>query len=196
MLAFPSAIAERLCASDHHIVVTGAGGWLGMATLEMLDAALGDEMEHRVSAYASRKRTTTLGSGRTITVSPLTDLTLQKPRPTYVFHYAYLGKEKVAELGVDRFLSTNTAINDLVEAYCAKIPRGGMYFASSGAANFAGGSVEDSAREPYGSSKVHDEARYKRLAREDFTVAVCRIFNMAGPFMNKLNEYALGSILV
>lgn len=164
--------------------------------MEMLDAAFGDDFDHRVRAFASYARPMALRSGRTVAVAALEDLPRQEYRPAYVLHYAYLGKEKVAELGVAAFAETNKAINDLVEGYCAKLPGGGMFFASSGAAHYAGGSAEDSAREPYGAAKIRDEERFMRLTSAEFSVAVCRIFNMAGPFMNKLDDYALGSILV
>lgn len=196
MIAFSPQVAERIRSTDHRIVVTGVGGWLGTATLEMLDAALQGELEARVGAYASSSRRMQLSSGRTIAVRPLDELVREEEVSTYILHYAYLGKEKVAQLGVEQFVATNVAINDLVERYCQRIPRGGLFFASSGAAHFASGSAEDSDREPYGAAKVRDEARFLRLAAPGFTVCACRIFNMAGPFINKLADYALSSILL
>lgn len=196
MLAFSPAVAERLRETDRQVVVTGAGGWLGKATLEMLDTALGDEFDRRVGALASYARPMQLRSGRTIAVAPLADLARRSAGAAYVLHYAYLGKEKVAELGVDRFVAVNRAINDFVGEYCANLRAGGVFFASSGAAHFAAGSPEDSTREPYGAAKVRDEARFLGLAGADFTVVASRIFNMAGPFINKLDDYALSSIVL
>lgn len=196
MLAFSARTAEHLRASDYHIVVTGVGGWLGRATLEMLDNVLGNQITSRVSAFASSKRTVRLDSGRSIGVAPLDQLCAVEAGPSYVLHYAYLGKEKVAELGPERFASTNRAINDVVERYCERVRAGGLFFASSGAAYYATGSPEDVTREPYGASKVYDEARFGKFRRPSFTVATCRIFNLGGPYMNKVAEYALSCILL
>ena len=46
-------VAQALAANKARIVITGAGGWLGMATLELLAAALGDNVAHRVRCFGS-----------------------------------------------------------------------------------------------------------------------------------------------
>ena len=196
MLAPSPHVAARLRAFDGPIVVTGAGGWLGHATLEMLDAALGDDVVHRVAAFASSARPMRLRSGKTIEVRPLDHLPREGPSRALLFHYAYLGKEKVAELGIERFVQTNRAINERVLRYCGGIAEGGVFFASSGAAKFAAGSPEDRDREPYGAEKIRDESRFLGLQSLKRAVCVSRIFNMTGPFINKLSEYAIATVLV
>ncbi len=195
MLSFSSSVAERLRLSGLRFVVTGAGGWLGRATLELLDAALGIEMEARVRAYASAAREVTLASGRRLHILPLTALRESVNAPAFVYHYAYLGKEKVAELGPERFKAVNREINERVASYCSSLESGAFFFASSGAAYFATGSGVDTDREPYGQSKIEDEIRFLGLDRPAFPVTACRIFNMTGPHINKVNTYALSSIL-
>lgn len=193
---FSGTVATALASSDHRIVVTGAGGWLGQATLEMLDSALGAAFDRRVVAYASSSRPYALRSGRTVALRQLDELSELPAAASYIFHYAYLGKEKVAQLGAESFRRVNDRINDIVGAYCSRTPEGGIFFASSGAAHFAQGSRQDAAREPYGASKVRDEARFLALSTPGFSVSMLRIFNLAGPFINKLGEYALSSILL
>lgn len=195
MLRFSPFVAEKFLANDRPIIVTGAGGWLGKASLEMLDMALCGEFGRRVSAYASAARTETLRSGKTIEIRPLRALADEDPKPAYILHYAYLGKEKVAQLGVERFLYENRQINDLVSGFAANVDSGGMFFASSGAAHYSLGSDQDADREPYGVAKIQDETRFLRLSSARFPVVCCRIFNMAGPFINKLDDYALSCIV-
>ena len=195
MLAFSERVSTRLRESGLRAVVTGAGGWLGRATLELLDRVFGAEVEKRVIAYASTAREMVLSSGRPIPIRPLSELPDATREPALVYHYAYLGKEKVAEYGVRDFLETNRRINDTVVDYCAALPSGGVFFASSGAAHFARGSDTDPDREPYGAAKVADERRFLSLATENRAAIVCRIFNMGGPYINKLDAYALSCIL-
>lgn len=195
MIAFSSETARALRVSGRRIVVTGAGGWLGKASLEMLHAALGDEFGERVIAYASSTRTETLRSGVQINIRALSTLDDDAPNGAYVLHYAYLGKEQVAKLGPERFIEVNKEINDRVLRFAQGIKSGGLFFASSGAAHFSVGSEQDPDREPYGAAKVRDEARFLALTAPHFPVVCCRIFNMAGPFINKLDDYALSCII-
>lgn len=195
MLAFSPQVARTLRASGRRIIVTGAGGWLGKASLEMLHEALGDDLGERVLAYASSARTETLRSGAPIAIRPLSELDHEPSREAYVLHYAYLGKEQVAKLGAGRFISINKEINDRVDRFAEGLKSGGLFFASSGAAHYCGGSEHDPDREPYGAAKVRDEARFLALSRPSVPMVCCRIFNMAGPFMNKLDDYALSCII-
>lgn len=195
MLAFSPETARTLRSGGRRIIVTGAGGWLGKASLEMLHEALGVDFAERVDAYASSGRTETLRSGAQVVIRPLDELEREASRDAYVLHYAYLGKEQVAKLGAERFTAVNKQINDRVAAYAKRLDSGGLFFASSGAAHFFTGSEQDPDREPYGAAKVRDEARFLALSRPGMPVVCCRIFNMAGPFMNKLDDYALSCII-
>ena len=46
-LGFLSDTERKLIESGLDVVVTGGGGWLGQATLEMLETSLGPEMSAR-----------------------------------------------------------------------------------------------------------------------------------------------------
>jgi UDP-glucuronate decarboxylase len=195
-LRLSSELEARLRADEHRILVTGAGGWLGRATLELLDAALGDAFEMRVSAFASSERGLPLSSGRVVPLRLLDALDDEPGGAALLFHYAYLGKEKVAEYGAERFVSVNRAINDRVLTFCERTDGGGVFFASSGAAYFAADSETDRDREPYGAEKVRDEQRFLQLQKRGTSVFVSRIFNMSGPFINKIDIYALSCIIL
>jgi len=186
MLSFSEDVARRLLARDWQVVVTGAGGWLGMASLEMLDAAFGSDFHGAVRAYGSFERDIRLRSGRVVRVADLASLARLDPRPSLVLHFAYVTNDKVAALGPERFIAVNNALSQRVVAYAAGVPEGGIFFPSSGA-RYRGG--------PYGVLKGQDETRMEQLRREDFQVAIFRIFNLAGPFINKVKSYALSSIL-
>ena len=59
--------ALRLRSSGLRVFMTGGSGWLGRATLEMLESAFpGPEFSQRVVAFGSRARPLTLRSGRQV----------------------------------------------------------------------------------------------------------------------------------
>lgn len=193
---FGPKVSELLRHQLPHVVITGAGGWLGRATLELVDAALGAESLARLTAFGSHRRLYQAASGRRHEIHALEEIAEMQCDAALVFHYAYLGKEQVSRLGAETFSTINRAISDSVERFCRRLDRGALFFASSGAAAFAASSPLDADREPYGRDKISDEARFLRVRRGDFRVAVGRVFSMGGPYINKLREYALSSILL
>lgn len=81
-LQFSRATEAKLLESRLDVVVTGCGGWLGQATLEMLESSLGAQFASRVHGFASSARTLKLRSGTEFGVSPLGELQRVKPAPT------------------------------------------------------------------------------------------------------------------
>ncbi len=73
-----------------------------------------------------------------------------------------------------------------------------MFLASSGAVYGPGRAFdEDLARNPYGVLKRRDELLFADACRAAGTrLAVARIFNLSGPYINKLDSYALASFLI
>lgn len=180
-----------------NIVVTGATGWLGMATLDRLEAQLGDQFASRVFAFASRHAEVRLRSGRTIACAPLNALS-ELGGGSYLFlHYAFVTKDRVNGQSLDEYVRLNEAIYATVSQIAQRVETTGFFYPSSGAVYRVDRSLEhDLEKNPYGALKARDEARFTRLA-EDLRcpLVIARVFNLAGPYMNKLASYALGSIL-
>src|SRR4051812_12421671 len=97
-LAFSPVLASRLVRSGLDLIVTGGGGWLGQATLEMLDSCLGEALRSRVHVFGSHTRELRLRSGRSILCRVLTELGAVSPRPCLVLHYAFLTRDRVADM--------------------------------------------------------------------------------------------------
>ena len=114
MLRFSKSIASALTDSDGKIVVTGAGGWLGQATLEMLEQCLGEVFPARVLAFGSRPRALTLRSGRTVECRSLNDLAHVPAEPCIIVHYAFLTKDRLAEFSRESFVKQNDDIGEFV----------------------------------------------------------------------------------
>jgi UDP-glucuronate decarboxylase len=195
-LRFSSATEERLVESGLEVVVTGGGGWLGQATLEMLESSLGAQVVTRVHAFASSARTLRLRSGTEMMVSALRDLPLLRAQPRLVAHYAFGTREHVSRIGIAEYIARNEEITRLVASHVSRTRPVGALVMSSGAVYFGDQLVDN----PYGVLKARDEDLFFDIAASLGTnattprVVVPRLFNLAGPFLNK-PEYVLGSIV-
>src|SRR5579864_3106426 len=95
---------------DSDIVVTGATGWLGMATLERLERQLGHQFARRVFAFASRPTEVQLRSGRTVACAPLRALSELKVGRYVFLHYAFVTKDRLKGLALSEFVRLNEEI--------------------------------------------------------------------------------------
>jgi nucleoside-diphosphate-sugar epimerase len=194
-LSFTPWVANALLKREDTIIVTGAGGWLGQATMEMLEQCLGDAFARRVLAFGSSSRILRLRSGRTLPCNALGTISTLTPGPYLVLHYAFLTRDKVSAMSLAEFTEQNEAISDMVEEAATRLGASGIFVPSSGAVYRQDRSIdEDVERNPYGVLKARDEQRFLRL-RDAMRVVSIRVFNLSGPFINKLPSYALSSIL-
>lgn len=111
-----------------------------------------------------------------------------------VLHLAYLTKEKVELLGERAFFDTNSTIDEHLLAACrAGHPRA-LFVASSGAAALAEQGLD---RHLYGMCKLLQEDRFLAFGKAaGVPVLAGRIFNLGGPWINKLGAYAISNMLV
>jgi nucleoside-diphosphate-sugar epimerase len=184
---------------DICFAVVGATGWLGQATLDVLDATLGPQMAGRVVAFGSRSRDIKLRSGRTVRIHPLDDLVNLAANRRYVFlHYAFITRGQVATYSHDDYIAGNAAIADAVSRTIAARKTIGLFIPSSGAVYRKDRTLDDDITvNPYGALKLRDEAHFAQLAgQEGIPLAIFRIFNLAGPYINNVNNYALSSIIL
>jgi nucleoside-diphosphate-sugar epimerase len=176
------AIAKRLSDSGHRIIITGASGWIGLATVDLLAAALGDDFAARVCCFGSSARDLVAGDGRVVAQRPLSELAKLPPAPSLLLHLAFLTKDKVA---------------GLTEAAMVPIDVRAIWVASSGAACRADDPDAAPAMQLYGRLKLDDEARFADWASHTGRRAVItRVFNVSGPHINKPEHYALASFIL
>jgi UDP-glucuronate decarboxylase len=198
-LLLPDHLAEALRASDLRIVVTGAGGWIGGATLEMLAAALGPErLRRRVAAFASRDRLMRLRTGVEVPLASLDRLAELSPAPSILLHYAFLTRDKVMSMPPGQYESANAEITANLRRAIERLRPSAMFLASSGAVYGPGRTIEsDMSRNPYGVLKHRDEQAFAAICRRcGAKFVVARVFNLSGEYINKLSSYALASFIV
>jgi UDP-glucuronate decarboxylase len=195
-LCLSQATRERLVESGLDVVITGASGWLGLATLEMLESTLGPEFSSRVHAFASTARVLSLRSGAHLKVHPLDELPSIKLGPHLLAHYAFSTREFISQLGTAEYVSRNQEITSLVADHLAAGAAQGVVVLSSGAVYLG----DDLEANPYGVLKARDEEVFMNLANElanstNIRLVIPRLFNLAGPFLNKPDRYVLGSVI-
>jgi nucleoside-diphosphate-sugar epimerase len=180
------------------VIVTGGGGWLGQTTLDLLDHALGADMGERVLVYGSHARLLPLASGRQVPCRTLAALADYTGPPPLVLHYACVTRDRVAGMGAANVLAANREIREAVAALLERAGARGVFLPSSGAVYDRGrGLTTDAEGNPYGLAKRHDEERFLDLAAAGgIPLVLARVFNLAGPFINKPGTYALASFLL
>jgi nucleoside-diphosphate-sugar epimerase len=182
-LAFlPEVAAGLRCGAP--IIVTGAGGWLGMAVLEMLESVFADDLPNQVMALTARARALVLRSSRSVAALDFVALETMRTPPAMIFHFAFLTRGYV---GQENYVAVNAEITRIMHGFITRNGATGLVLPSSGAAYKA---------EPYGDLKRADEEIFSGLAAaQKFPAAIMRIFNLSGPYINNLKSYALSCII-
>ena len=191
------SIEQALAASPARIVIAGAGGWLGMATLELLTAALGPDFAARIACYGSTRRDLRLIDGTVVEQSPLAEMAMLDPRPSLVLHLAFLTKDRAEAMAAEDYAAANRKLGATVLAALDSIGAEGVFVASSGAAARIDDPAAPSAMRLYGQLKRQDEQAFADWAKRHGKKAViARIFNLSGPHINKHGSYALASFIL
>lgn len=193
---FDTHVAERVRKRGERIVITGAGGWLGLATLELLHHCLGADFAARVVCFGSSSRELRLMDGTAVAQRPLTEIPALPAAPTLVLHLAFLTKDRAEAMPEPEYRASNAGLSRLVLDALDQIGTQGVFVASSGAAAYADDAQADPALRLYGELKGRDEDDFAAWAQARGKRAIItRIFNISGPHMNKQDSYALGSFI-
>jgi nucleoside-diphosphate-sugar epimerase len=187
---------RRLIDESWRVAIVGAGGWMGLATVDLLKTALGDRFDQTVACFGSVERDLVLRSGESVRQRTLSELTLLAPAPTLVLHYAYLTQEKAAGMSASAYAAANRAISKAVFDALDPIGAEAVFIASSGAVYMADQAEADAQKRLYGALKLEDEGQFSNWARDrQARTVIARIFGLSGPYINKVGAYALASFI-
>jgi nucleoside-diphosphate-sugar epimerase len=190
--------ARWLAESDVRVVVVGAGGWMGLATLELLHRLLGPAaFDERVVAFGSRRRELALRGGFRVEQRPLDELAALPRHPTIVLHLAFLTQEKAKAMSEADYVAANTAISSRVRDALDRIGASGVFVPSSGAVYRVDDPAAQASMRLYGRLKLEDEAMFADWAErgEGRRAVIARVFNLSGPYINKQSSYALACFI-
>ncbi len=187
--------AELLAQGQERVIVTGAGGWLGLATLEMLHGLLGDLFHRRVVCFGATERRLSLRGGIDIAQHPLSALATLPAASSVVLHLAFQTKGAMG-MPAAEYIDLNRAIGSQVADVLDRIGARAVFVASSGAAYLADSVTASPFKRLYGSLKLEDEARFSGWGKDTGNhVVIARVFNIAGPYINNRSHYALACFI-
>lgn len=189
-------IAEALRQDQRRILLTGASGWLGRATLDLLHQALGPQFHERVRCFGSEQRMFALAGSDSIAQRPLAALADLAERPSLLLHLAFLGKERAEQMDEPQYRAANRAIGTTILGALDRIGVEGVFVASSGAAAYADDPKASAAMRLYGAMKRDDEDAFAKWAETTGKrLVAARIHNLSGPHINKPGSYALACFI-
>jgi nucleoside-diphosphate-sugar epimerase len=188
--------ATRLRDGPWRVIVVGAGGWLGLATLELLHGLFAERFAERVTCFGSNDRTLALRGGLTVEQQPLTRMASLSPSPTLVLHLAFLTQEKAKAMPEAEYVAVNRAISGAVLDALDAIGAEGVFLPSSGAVYMADRPAAPPSMRLYGRLKLEDEAAFAEWSqRRNKRAVIARVFNLSGPYINKQSSYALACFI-
>ncbi len=193
----PERLRQALQDDRRRIVVVGARGWIGRTLLELAEEALGTSFADRVLCFGTSQQKIKLCSGSEVIQEPLKELERLDSQPTILFHLAFLTMDKIGQMDEADYCSANREISGKVRAALDRIGVERLFLASSGAAAFADDPTAAAPLRLYGGLKRDDEqtfASWAEAGQIDCRAAICRIYSVSGPFINKHDTYALAQL--
>ena len=150
----------------------------------------------RLRVFASKPGRKTLEDGTTLGLEALAGTAPLAGADWIVAHFAALGKDRTVDLSITDYVAQSEALHDAALRLIGGADRPRLIFASSGAVYGPGGRPPALADEPYGHMKALQEvALADWCAAHGVPLTVCRVFNVGGPYGNKLELYALSSLI-
>ncbi len=190
------AIFLQLPAVTGPFLLTGASGWFGRTALYEYEQEHGPEALRRdVIPFASRERWVDFDSPHgPVKALPLEAIT-QVSNPRGLLQLAFLTRDKVEELGWERYVTTNRAITAKLGEVLRAWPMMPVVAISSGAAAALDGKPPDLEGNPYATLKQEEEALLESESATRMAM-VFRVYAASGRFMTRPEKFALGDFLL
>jgi UDP-glucuronate decarboxylase len=176
-------------------ILTGASGWFGRTALWDYEALYGPEaLRSDVVACASSAKPIDFGSPHgPIQAVGLEDLG-QIHNAAGLIHLAFLTRDRVPEIGLDRYIKTNRAITATISSFLQHNPSIPIITTSSGAAAVLDGQPPDFVGNPYATLKQEEEALWRRSGTSRMA-SVFRVYAASGRFIKDPRLFALSDFL-
>lgn len=176
-------------------ILTGASGWFGRTALWEYEALHGPEaLRSDVVACASSAKLIDFGSPHGPVQAVGLEALGQIHNAAGLIHLAFLTRERVAEIGLDRYIQTNRAITAGIAAFLEHNPSIPIITTSSGAAAVLDGVAPDLEGNPYATLKQEEEALWRRSGASRMAV-VFRVYAASGRFIKDPRLFALSDFL-
>ena len=179
------------------VTITGASGWLGRSTLEVLFAS-GYDMT-KVIALASTKKEIHLSNGMNVQAYSISSPPPEIAETEMLIHLAYLTRDKVSATGFEKYVLTNLELTSIALSWLDKYPIKSFITVSSGARNnqSTGNPETDLSENPYGFLKRIDELIFEDQCKlRGINSVVARLWGATGIDMQDAGKYAIGNFVI
>ena len=179
-------------------VVTGASGWMGRTTLEYLKNVVHVDLQSEVKCFSSSTREIRLSDGECLQSESLDLIKSLDCDLEGVFHFAFLTRDHLSNLGFEKYVTTNGAILELMSKALRRLKYRWIVAVSSGAVYdpATGQLSEDITKNPYGYLKISEENLLKNLSGNvDANYVIGRLWASSGELMPLDRKYALSDFI-
>ena len=177
------------------VVVTGSGGWIGSATIELAQQM---ESAPEIVALAQHPRVLRVGEQDLDALSMDALQSLPAKPATCLIHCGFPTQDRVESMGASSYTNAVMDLRQTMVTAIRKLCPDVFVYLSSGAATSVERGVDVAHRtQVYGQAKLDDEAVYaEAMARTGGRLCIVRAFALSGPYMTKPEAYALGSMIM
>jgi nucleoside-diphosphate-sugar epimerase len=176
-------------------VLTGASGWFGRTALWEYEFLHGpDALRSDVVACASSAKLIDFGSPHGPIQAVGIEALEQIHNAAGLIHLAFLTRDRVAEIGLERYIQANRAITAGIAAFLQHNPAIPIITTSSGAAAVLDGQPPDLEGNPYATLKQEEEALWRHSGASRMA-AVFRVYAASGRFIKDPRLFALSDFL-
>ena len=185
-VAAGTTFADWTAGRKGGVAITGASGWIGSALVHFVLQAAPPDAPIPLRLFGSRPRMLEI-AGRRLTVESLGDAAPLGDGDWLIVHLAVAGGDP------DGLKAANDALLDQAFGLAQTGSMRRFVYASSGAVHQTGGSPKKRA---YAGMKRAQEAAVRDwAARTGAPILIPRIFNVGGPYINPIQNYALGDFI-
>lgn len=183
-------LADWLALPPSRVAVVGASGWIGMALVDRLLAALPSPDMPKLKLIGSAARAMQV-AGRLLAVEPLAGAALGEGE-WLVVNAAIVGADRLGG-DWDRTRAANDAVLAQVLAVAGTAPTRRLVHLSSGAV----GRPVGPSRQAYAQMKAaHERTVADWAGTHGRSLLMPRVFNLGGPYINHAGDYALGDFIL
>jgi len=187
-----AALLRKRLRADARALVLGAGGWFGSTLLNLIEESA---TEARVLGLTGRPRRVTVGR-REWALGGWDWDAVTRFAPTVVVNCAFRTRERVDQLGYQRYVAENVGLSSQFLRTLALPSVEAAVTVSSGAAVMPTGDPHDVEHNPYGHLKWAEEVLSREVAdAHGAAFVVCRAWSVSGPFVKRPLDYAFSELI-
>ena len=182
--------------TNEKLILVGAGGWLGSATLDLLNQHF-KNLSNQVYCFGSTEKDISLIDGTVVKQRSLSDLaTLQAGKNYSMLNFAFSSPGKITKGNVKNYVDTNRSLSQILCKEARRLEINNVTTISSGSVYEKGRKlVSDIKKNTYGVLKLEEEALFSELINDGMCVVIPRLFNVSGPYINNYDLYMLSSLI-